>query len=282
MNRDCTRRKRVFALPRVLIAAAISLQGDDEQEAEGDGRLGAELRQLESAAVEGTARRAEQLGGALSECRRVSPARIMSLARYARYIECVNARCIERYSPFSEEPVMPMIPLGLKETKDIDFRDPFKVSRDRRAVELSESSSFAIMNPYRRIVAVHSSAGTSGLSSKSCAVLSSPRATFLWPRFAAAVILRRSRISEGGPISRRARREVTGGRIVMTFDSRSLGSFFLDGSSFLAIITVHGVKRAMLITRLPVLVFRWTLLLSTDTSQGKVSCRIFPFTVTRT
>lgn len=23
---------------------------------------------------------------------------------------------------------MPMIPLGLKETKDIDFRDPFKVS----------------------------------------------------------------------------------------------------------------------------------------------------------
>ncbi|KAI4504233.1 hypothetical protein M0802_000704 [Mischocyttarus mexicanus] len=27
-----------------------------------------------------------------------------------------------------EDPVMPMIPLGLKETKDIDFRDPFKVS----------------------------------------------------------------------------------------------------------------------------------------------------------
>lgn len=29
---------------------------------------------------------------------------------------------------FSEEPAMPMIPLGLKETKDIDFQDPFKVS----------------------------------------------------------------------------------------------------------------------------------------------------------
>jgi len=29
----------------------------------------------------------------------------------------------------SDEPIMPMIPLGLKETKDIDFRDPFKVSR---------------------------------------------------------------------------------------------------------------------------------------------------------
>ncbi|KAL0116693.1 hypothetical protein PUN28_009957 [Cardiocondyla obscurior] len=27
-----------------------------------------------------------------------------------------------------DEPIMPMIPLGLKETKDIDFRDPFKVS----------------------------------------------------------------------------------------------------------------------------------------------------------
>ncbi|KAH0535824.1 hypothetical protein KQX54_019553 [Cotesia glomerata] len=26
-----------------------------------------------------------------------------------------------------QEPVMPMIPLGLKETKDIDFQDPFKV-----------------------------------------------------------------------------------------------------------------------------------------------------------
>lgn len=31
---------------------------------------------------------------------------------------------------FSDEPVMPMIPLGLKETKDIDFRDPFKVSSE--------------------------------------------------------------------------------------------------------------------------------------------------------
>jgi hypothetical protein len=30
---------------------------------------------------------------------------------------------------FSTEPVMPMIPLGLKETKEIDFREPFKVSR---------------------------------------------------------------------------------------------------------------------------------------------------------
>ncbi|KMR05080.1 rhophilin-2-like isoform x5 protein [Lasius niger] len=28
------------------------------------------------------------------------------------------------------EPIMPMIPLGLKETKDIDFQDPFKVSPD--------------------------------------------------------------------------------------------------------------------------------------------------------
>lgn len=30
---------------------------------------------------------------------------------------------------FSTEPVMPMIPLGLKETKEIDFREPFKVSK---------------------------------------------------------------------------------------------------------------------------------------------------------
>lgn len=45
---------------------------------------------------------------------------------------------------------MPMIPLGLKETKDIDFLDPFKVSRlERRANSLriivirdNESSSF--------------------------------------------------------------------------------------------------------------------------------------------
>jgi len=29
---------------------------------------------------------------------------------------------------FSTESVMPMIPLGLKETKEIDFREPFKVS----------------------------------------------------------------------------------------------------------------------------------------------------------
>lgn len=27
---------------------------------------------------------------------------------------------------FSTDAVMPMIPLGLKETKEIDFRDPFK------------------------------------------------------------------------------------------------------------------------------------------------------------
>lgn len=29
---------------------------------------------------------------------------------------------------FSAEPNTPMIPLGLKETKEIDFREPFKVS----------------------------------------------------------------------------------------------------------------------------------------------------------
>ena len=28
-----------------------------------------------------------------------------------------------------EEPEIPMIPLGLKETKEIDFREPFKVSK---------------------------------------------------------------------------------------------------------------------------------------------------------
>lgn len=30
--------------------------------------------------------------------------------------------------PSSPEPMMPMVPLGLKETKEIDFREPFKVS----------------------------------------------------------------------------------------------------------------------------------------------------------
>ena len=32
------------------------------------------------------------------------------------------------YFCFSDEMFMPLIPLGLKETKEIDFRDPFKVS----------------------------------------------------------------------------------------------------------------------------------------------------------
>lgn len=34
--------------------------------------------------------------------------------------------CVELYQSDSTDGVMPMIPLGLKETKDIDFRDPFK------------------------------------------------------------------------------------------------------------------------------------------------------------
>ncbi|XP_067006501.1 rhophilin-2 isoform X2 [Anabrus simplex] len=33
---------------------------------------------------------------------------------------------VELYQNDSHEPIMPMIPLGLKETKEIDFRDPFK------------------------------------------------------------------------------------------------------------------------------------------------------------
>ncbi|KAG8222092.1 hypothetical protein J437_LFUL000855 [Ladona fulva] len=33
---------------------------------------------------------------------------------------------VEVYQSESSEPVMPMIPLGLKETKEIDFREPFK------------------------------------------------------------------------------------------------------------------------------------------------------------
>lgn len=37
----------------------------------------------------------------------------------------LNSR-VELYQNDSEEEVMPMIPLGLKETKEIDFRDPFK------------------------------------------------------------------------------------------------------------------------------------------------------------
>ena len=38
---------------------------------------------------------------------------------------------------------MPMIPLGLKETKDIDFRDPFKVrvSHTRRGFHSSGGTS---------------------------------------------------------------------------------------------------------------------------------------------
>lgn len=49
---------------------------------------------------------------------------------------------------FSEEPAMPMIPLGLKETKDIDFQDPFKVS------------------VYMKVILFHSSGGISKLLSQ--------------------------------------------------------------------------------------------------------------------
>ena len=44
-----------------------NLQGFYEQEDEGDGGVGAELRQLQPAAVEGAARRAQQLRWALSD-----------------------------------------------------------------------------------------------------------------------------------------------------------------------------------------------------------------------
>lgn len=47
---------------------------------------------------------------------------------------------------FSEEPAMPMIPLGLKETKDIDFQDPFKVS------VLHESQSLSFKWWYLQII----------------------------------------------------------------------------------------------------------------------------------
>ncbi len=46
-------------------------QGHDQQEAEGDRGFGAELRQLQPAALEGAAGRTQQLGGALSERQQV-------------------------------------------------------------------------------------------------------------------------------------------------------------------------------------------------------------------
>lgn len=185
---------------------------------------------------------------------------------------------------------MPMIPLGLKETKDIDFRDPFKVSRANPIERFSRSSSFRIMTTTcpdtmemsRDIIPVHSSGGTSGLSSKSPRSFLSSVATFLCPRFAEAVLsvaLRMSRMSEGGPISRKARREVAGGFTLTTFVSRSRLLPLVD-SGFLTIS--DGIIRAIEISKLPVIVFRRTLLRPTDTSQGRVSCKIFPFTVTRT
>lgn len=128
------------------------------------------------------------------------------------------------------------------------------------------------------VALVYSRGGTSELSSK----FSRFFFFFLWARFReSSVIFRKSRISVDGPISRRTRRETAGGRTVITFVSRSLDFFFLVDSSFLTIV-VHGVKRAIVITKLPVVVFRWILLLSTDTSQGRVNCRIFPFMITRT
>lgn len=128
------------------------------------------------------------------------------------------------------------------------------------------------------VTSVYSRGGTSGLSSK----CSRSFFSLFCARFAeSSVIFRKSRMSVDGPISRKARREVTGGRTVITFVSRSLDFFFLVDSSFLTIV-VHGVKRAIVIAKPPVVVFRWTLLLSTDISQGRVNCRILPFMVTRT
>lgn len=174
---------------------------------------------------------------------------------------------------------MPMIPLGLKETKDIDFRDPFKVSAGSIRRSIYEIVRLITVSFYQFIfiASVYSRGGTSELSSK----FSGSFFSFFCARFAgSSIIFRKSWRSVAGPISRRTRREIAGGRTVTTFASRSLDFFFLVDSSFL--IVVHGVKRAIAITKLPVVVFRRTLLLSTDISQGRVNCRTFPFMVTRT
>lgn len=45
---------------------------------------------------------------------------------------------------------MPMIPLGLKETKDIDFRDPFKVSEPVASETCIESYRSGIHSLFQR------------------------------------------------------------------------------------------------------------------------------------
>ena len=58
------------ALANQYLSVSLHLQGDDQQEAEGDCGAGAELRQLQPAAAQGAARRAQQLRGALPEQRK--------------------------------------------------------------------------------------------------------------------------------------------------------------------------------------------------------------------
>ncbi len=65
-------------------------QGDHEQEAEGDGGAGAELRQLQPAAAEGAAGRAEQLRGALPERKKVSESRLHALQRHNNPVRCLS------------------------------------------------------------------------------------------------------------------------------------------------------------------------------------------------
>jgi len=133
-----------------------------------------------------------------------------------------------------------------------------------------------ICNPCNML---HSRGGISGLSSKSRSSFSFFAAAIFCARFAgSSIIFRKSRISGAGPISSRTRLDVAGGLTVMTFFLRSLDSFFAK----FFVINVDGIKRAILITRLPVVVFRWILLFSTHTSQGRVNCRIFSFMMTRT
>lgn len=72
----------------------------------------------------------------------------------------INVRYdIKLFFSFSAEHIMPMIPLGLKETKDIDFQDPFKVSPDstrrpvfRIIVFMIFHSSNSPLSPFTREV----------------------------------------------------------------------------------------------------------------------------------
>ena len=54
------------------LTSFLHFQGHDQQEAEGDSGAGAELRQLQPAAAQGAARRAQQLRRALPERKKVS------------------------------------------------------------------------------------------------------------------------------------------------------------------------------------------------------------------